>query len=101
MILERGSSRGAAFPSSHAAVAVAQSVVLLRLWPRLGAVVSVLTALLLVGAVHGGFHYGVDMIAGTLLGAGVALLGLAARSPAHRRLYGRPARLVRRAGALE
>ncbi|HET9453931.1 MAG TPA: phosphatase PAP2 family protein, partial [Gemmatimonadaceae bacterium] len=81
MILERGSSRGAAFPSSHAAVAVAQSVVLLHLWPRLGALVGVLTALLLVGAVHGGFHYGVDMVAGTVLGAGVGLLGLAARRP--------------------
>lgn len=78
MVLERGSSRGAAFPSSHAAVAVAQSVVLLQLWPRLGATVGVLTGLLLVGAVHGGFHYGVDMIAGTALGAGVGLLGLAA-----------------------
>lgn len=67
-ILERGSSRGAAFPSSHAAAAVAQSLVLLRIRPRLGTVVSTLTALLLVGAVYGGFHYGVDMAVGTLVG---------------------------------
>jgi undecaprenyl-diphosphatase len=72
-VLVSGSSRGAAFPSSHAAVSVAASVAALRFQPKVGAVVAFVTALLLVGAVYGGFHYGVDMIAGAVVGLGVAL----------------------------
>lgn len=84
-ILERGSSRGAAFPSSHAAAAVAQSLVLLRVAPSLGAGVAGLTLLLLVGAVYGGFHYAIDMAAGTVVGAavaGIALRMVQVRQPA-------------------
>ena len=72
-ILMSGSSRGAAFPSSHAAVSVAASVAALRFQPKVGAVVALVTALLLVGAVYGGFHYGVDMVAGAVVGAGIAV----------------------------
>ena len=67
-ILERGSSRGTAFPSSHAAVAVAQAVMALRYQRRVGVVVSVSSVLLMVGAVYGGFHYAVDILAGAILG---------------------------------
>ena len=67
-ILEAGSSRGAAFPSSHVSLAVAQSVVALRWQPRVGLVVAVITVLLAAGAVYGGFHYGVDVAAGAILG---------------------------------
>lgn len=73
MILERGSSRGTAFPSSHAAVAVAQAVVALRHQRGLGVAVAVTSVLLMIGAVYGGFHYAVDMLAGAMLGAGVAV----------------------------
>ncbi len=67
-ILERGSSRGTAFPSSHAAVAAAQAVVALRYQAGLGVVVAVTSALLMIGAVYGGFHYAVDVVAGAVVG---------------------------------
>jgi membrane-associated phospholipid phosphatase len=72
-ILERGSSRGTAFPSSHAAVAVAQAILALRYQRRLGVAVAVVALLLVLGAVYGGFHYAVDVLAGAALGAIVAL----------------------------
>ena len=72
-VLEGGSSRGTAFPSSHAAVAVAQAVVALRYQPRVGVVVAVASVFLMVGAVYGGFHYAVDILAGAGLGIVVAL----------------------------
>jgi membrane-associated phospholipid phosphatase len=71
-LLAAGSSRGAAFPSSHMAVSVAQAVMALYWQPRVGAAMSVTAALVGLGAVYGGFHYGVDVIAGTGLGAAVA-----------------------------
>ena len=69
-ILEAGSSRGAAFPSGHVAVAVAQAIVVWR-WAgaRAGALLWLLALLLAGGAVYGGFHYAVDAAAG--LGVGV------------------------------
>jgi len=71
-ILAAGSSRGAAFPSSHMAVTVAQTVMAFRWQPKLGAILALVSLLVGVGAVYGGFHYGVDMIAGALLGLVVA-----------------------------
>ena len=47
----------------------------------LGVVVAVTSALLMVGAVYGGFHYAVDVIAGALVGAIVAMVVVLARSP--------------------
>jgi membrane-associated phospholipid phosphatase len=75
-ILERGSSRGTAFPSSHAAVAMAQSVVTLRHSRGLGLVVTTASLLLMVGAVYGGFHYAIDVVTGAALGLtiGVAVI---------------------------
>lgn len=81
-ILERGSSRGAAFPSSHMAVAVVQALMAFR-WRVPGrSLIAVLSAGLGVGAVYGGFHYAIDMIAGALAGAAVylAVRGWGARS---------------------
>ena len=68
-LLERGSSRGAAFPSSHMAVSVAQVVLAIRWQPRLAPLLAAIALLVGLGAVYGGFHYGVDMLAGTALGA--------------------------------
>jgi membrane-associated phospholipid phosphatase len=70
-LLTAGSSRGTAFPSSHVAVAVTQTLLALSLQRRVGVVVLVLTALLALGAVYGGFHYAVDVLAGA--GVGMAL----------------------------
>jgi membrane-associated phospholipid phosphatase len=67
-ILQGGSSRGAAFPSSHVAVAVTQSLVMLRHRPRVGVAMCVVSLLLAAGAVYGGFHYAVDALAGAAVG---------------------------------
>ncbi|HEY0303927.1 MAG TPA: phosphatase PAP2 family protein [Longimicrobiales bacterium] len=67
-ILEAGSSRGAAFPSSHVGVSFAQTAlafVLLRRWAPL---LLVLSTGLAVGAVYGGFHYATDAAAGLAFG---------------------------------
>lgn len=72
-LLERGSSRGAAFPSSHVAVAVVQAALMWRYRIPGRFLVSILTAGLALGAVYGGFHYAIDAIAGALVGAAVIL----------------------------
>ena len=76
-ILREGSSRGAAFPSSHAAVSVAQTV---SLWlageRRMAIVIGTFTALLVVGAVYGGFHYAVDMVVGVAVGIACGVTGV-------------------------
>jgi membrane-associated phospholipid phosphatase len=76
VILERGSSRGTAFPSSHAAVAAAQAVAALRYQRGVGVVVMATSMLLMIGAVYGGFHYAVDIIAGAVLGVAIASIVL-------------------------
>lgn len=68
-VLEVGSAQGAAFPSSHVGVSVAQTLVVWRYLPRLTPVVALLTLGLALGAIYGGFHYATDAIAGLLLGA--------------------------------
>ena len=73
-ILEGGSSRGTAFPSSHQAIALVMGLSSLS-WNRwLGLPVVVVSVLLGLGAVYGGFHYGVDMLAGAVVGFGAWLL---------------------------
>ena len=86
-ILERGSSRGTAFPSSHAAVAVAQAVAALRYQPVVSVVLAVGSALLMIGAVYGGFHYGIDIIAGLLTGLVISTFVV---TSANARTYGGP-----------
>ena len=76
MVLARGSSRGAAFPSSHMAVMVAQTLMALRWQRRIGLVVSVVAALVGLGAVYGGFHYATDIVAGAVLGSWITGLFL-------------------------
>lgn len=74
-VLEAGSSRGAAFPSSHVGVAAAQAVSAFLFLPRLAAaLVALLTVGLALGAVYGGFHYATDALAGLLLGVLIAAL---------------------------
>jgi membrane-associated phospholipid phosphatase len=67
-ILEAGSSQGAAFPSSHVGVSVAQTLIVARYLPRLTPVFALLTIGLTLGAIYGGFHYATDAIAGAVLG---------------------------------
>ncbi len=72
-ILEAGSSRGAAFPSSHVGASAAVAVAALRTLPRVGWIAAVLTIGVALGAVYGGFHYAVDALAGLVLGGTLAL----------------------------
>lgn len=82
-LLGAGSSRGAAFPSSHAAVAFAHLVVALRVQPRVGLVATLSGLGIAVGAVYGGFHYATDMLAGIVVGVVAALLALRALPGPH------------------
>jgi membrane-associated phospholipid phosphatase len=74
-ILEAGSSRGAAFPSSHVGVAVAQTFIAWRWLRPLAWPVGVLAIGLALGAVYGGFHYATDAIVGAVFGAAAATVG--------------------------
>jgi membrane-associated phospholipid phosphatase len=80
-LLDRGSSRGTAFPSSHVAASVVSSLCALRFAPRLGVVVSVVTGALTVATVYGGFHYAVDALVGVILGALTWAVSSGARTP--------------------
>ncbi|AHG88334.1 hypothetical protein J421_0797 [Gemmatirosa kalamazoonensis] len=74
-LLRAGSSRGTAFPSSHVAVSLAQTLAVLRASRPLGAACAVCTLALALGAVYGSLHYGVDVVAGAGVGTAVGLLG--------------------------
>ena len=76
-LLASGSSRGTAFPSSHVAASVVASVCALRFQRPLGIVVALLTLGVCVGAVYGGYHYGVDIEGGLLTGGLSLALALA------------------------
>jgi membrane-associated phospholipid phosphatase len=83
LILEHGSARGTAFPSSHVAIALAQALSSLRWRRSMGVWVAMTTVLLAVGAVYGGFHYGADVLAG----AGVGLLTWFVATQMGKRVY--------------
>ncbi|HET7190149.1 MAG TPA: phosphatase PAP2 family protein [Gemmatimonadaceae bacterium] len=76
-LLQTGSSRGTAFPSSHVAASVVASLAALRYQRRVGIVVAVLTGGLAVGAVYGGYHYLVDVLVGAIVGVVAWLLARA------------------------
>jgi len=75
-LLENGSSRGTAFPSSHVAVAVAQTIIAITLLGRRALWLAFVTIGLALGAIYGGFHYAIDAAAGAVLGAITASIGL-------------------------
>jgi membrane-associated phospholipid phosphatase len=76
-ILAAGSSRGAAFPSSHMAVSVVQAMMAWRWQRRIAPVLGVVVVLVGFGAVYGGFHYAIDMVAGAVLGVAIAAVVVA------------------------
>lgn len=67
--LAKGSSYGAAFPSSHVAASLAATLSAGRASRKLGVLLAVPTLLLTVGVVYCQMHYGVDALAGLVLGA--------------------------------
>ncbi len=87
-LLDQGSSRGTAFPSSHVAASIVSSLCALQYQRRVGVVVSIVTAALTVATVYGGFHYAVDALVGVILGgvtwlASVGVLKALASRGAH------------------
>jgi membrane-associated phospholipid phosphatase len=72
--LATGSSYGAAFPSSHVAAAVAATLAAARSSRRLGMVLLIPTMLMTVGVVYCQMHYGVDALAGLIVGLTVTYL---------------------------
>ena len=87
-LLERGSSRGTAFPSSHVAASVVSALCALRYQRRVGLVVAPFVAALVLATVYGGFHYAVDALVGVILGglawvASVTLWKVTASRGAH------------------
>jgi membrane-associated phospholipid phosphatase len=66
--LETGSSYGAAFPSSHVAAALAATLAAARSSRRLGLLLLVPTMLMTIGVVYCQMHYGVDALAGIIVG---------------------------------
>jgi membrane-associated phospholipid phosphatase len=83
-LLETRSSRGTAFPSSHVAVAVAQSILAIRYFGARGLPVGAVSVGLALGAIYGGFHYAIDVIAGILVGLLTGALGLGLASWSNR-----------------
>jgi membrane-associated phospholipid phosphatase len=67
-LLDRGSSRGTAFPSSHVAASVVSALCALRYQRAVGVAVAIATAALTLATVYGGFHYAVDALVGVILG---------------------------------
>lgn len=74
-VLEHWASKGAAFPSSHVAVAVVIWLLTWRLARRLFWLLALIVPALALGTVYGGFHYGVDAGAGLLVGVAGYLVG--------------------------
>jgi membrane-associated phospholipid phosphatase len=73
-LLEVGSSRGAAFPSSHVAIGVVQAAMAVRCRRRWAPGLIFIAALIALGAVYGGFHYAIDVLAGSAVGFTVVAL---------------------------
>ncbi len=74
-VLDRGSAVGAAFPSSHVAVAVTAWIMAMRYHVRLARVFALIVPALAVGAVYGGYHYAIDALAGAALAILVSFPG--------------------------
>ncbi len=70
-LLQRGSSYGAAFPSSHVAAALTAALITLKGAPRLGLVLLVPAVLLPFAVVYTQMHYAMDAIGGVILGLAV------------------------------
>ncbi len=70
--LAAGSSYGAAFPSSHVAATVAAALAAYRSSRPLGLALAIPTILLTVGVVYCQMHYGIDALAGLVVGGAVA-----------------------------
>lgn len=74
-VLTAGASQGAAFPSSHVAIATIQTALAWRHLRGAFPIIAPAALALGLGAVYGGYHYAIDVVAGCL--AGLALFAVA------------------------
>ena len=74
-LLQRGSSYGAAFPSSHVAAALVAAFVTWMGSRTLGTILAVPSLLLVVAVVYCQMHYGMDSLAAVAL-AGLVMIGM-------------------------
>jgi membrane-associated phospholipid phosphatase len=74
-LINRGSSVGAAFPSSHVAVSVTVWIMAMRYHSKLSVIYAFLVPALALGTIYGGYHYATDVMAGLLLALLVGTLG--------------------------
>jgi len=70
-----------AFPSNHTVIVAAFAVALLLVHRKWGIWALVFAVLMGISRVYVGAHYPHDVLAGFVVGAGVALLGLVVRAP--------------------
>jgi membrane-associated phospholipid phosphatase len=90
-LVQRAGVHGNAFPSAHVAGALPPVVFAWRHAPRLGAVMTLLAALMGLGAVYDGYHYASDVVAGVAVGAAAAAFVMAIqRSPVWARRFRLP-----------
>jgi membrane-associated phospholipid phosphatase len=89
-IVQKGSSLGTAFPSSHTAVAVCVWTMSWRLCRPAFWVLALIVPGLALATVYGGFHYAIDTIAGVVLGVAVAWVTPALHDALASRLLARP-----------
>lgn len=75
-ILAAGSSQGTAFPSAHVGVSCALTVAARRVLPRWWKLLLLLSVLLAVATVYGGFHYLLDASAGAVVGLLTTMISL-------------------------
>jgi membrane-associated phospholipid phosphatase len=79
-ILGAGSSQGTAFPSAHVAASVVAAICAMRFQRTLGIAIALLTSGMMVGAVYGGYHYAVDVLAGLATGLVTAAIARSAEN---------------------
>jgi membrane-associated phospholipid phosphatase len=78
LFVQQAGVHGNAFPSAHVAGALPPLVFAWRFAPRLAMVLAGLIVLMGLGAVHDGYHYASDVVAGAAVGAASAAVVLAA-----------------------
>jgi membrane-associated phospholipid phosphatase len=92
LFVQQAGVHGNAFPSAHVAGALPPLVFAWYYARRLGVVLAGLIVLMGLGAVHDGYHYASDVIAGAVVGAAAAAIVLAAQhAPAWARRLNLPA----------
>ena len=85
-LLGVASSEGTAFPSSHVAASITIWLACRPSFPRLARVILIVDIGIFISTVYGGFHYGIDALAGLAVGLFLGRLGPKVYKSLERRL---------------